>query len=116
MIVLDFQIQTKKLVTAKQPDVGVIEDLQQKAVLIDATVPSVSSIEKMEHEKLEKIPAAERGSRKDLENEGNSGASGNPSTQGCDLQTGRVTPADSRNNIRDLSPDERSGKQSWDAV
>lgn len=45
-----------------------------------------------------------------VEGEGNSGSCDNWGTQSCDSQTGRVAPADSRNDIQDLCPEETTAK------
>lgn len=53
-----------------------------------------------------KIPRNKGGNGKDVEVEGNSGAS-KWSTGSYDLQAGRVAPADPGRNVRDLCPEER---------
>lgn len=65
-----------------------------------------------EHDELEKNPRAERRARQDVEGEGNSGPCGNRKTGGSDPKTGRVAPADSKNDIRDLCPEGCSLKNS----
>ena len=52
-ILLDFQIQTDKLVMANQPDVVVVDKHQRTAVVVDVAVPRDGNIRQKEHEKLE---------------------------------------------------------------
>ena len=54
MILLDFQIQTDKLLMANQQDIVVADKLQKKTVAIDVRDPSDSNFKNKEHEKLEK--------------------------------------------------------------
>ncbi len=54
-ILLDFQIQTDKMVIANQPDIVVVDKQQKKAAVINVAIPSDSNIRKKEHEKLEKL-------------------------------------------------------------
>ncbi len=56
-------------------------------------------IGKKEHEKLEQYEGLKEKLEQMWEAEGNNGSSGDRSTGGCDPQTGRFTPTDSRYNI-----------------
>lgn len=49
-MLLDFQIQTDKMVVTPQPDTVVVDVQQKKAGGIDAAVPSDSNIKNKEHE------------------------------------------------------------------
>ncbi|CAK6975403.1 hypothetical protein D4764_15G0008790, partial [Scomber scombrus] len=51
---LDFQIQTDKLVMSNQPDIVLIDKKQKKAMVIDVAILSNSNIRKKDHEKLVK--------------------------------------------------------------
>ena len=53
-IMWNFQIQTKKMVMANQPDIAVVDKHQRTTMVIDVVIPSNSKIRKTEHEKLEK--------------------------------------------------------------
>lgn len=66
-----------------------VDKRQKKATVIGKATPNDSNIKKEEQEKLKKkgyIQKAEGQSREDMVSECNSGASGNQSTWGCDLQ------------------------------
>lgn len=84
--------------------------------MIDVAISSDGNIRKKEHEKLKKIPRAERKARKDVKGEGKSGPPSNQKTWGCDPQTGRVATADSRSKIQDLCPEACSSMSSRDTV
>ncbi|TWW81593.1 hypothetical protein D4764_01G0014080, partial [Takifugu flavidus] len=56
-ILWDFQIQTHKMVVAKQPDIMVVDKHQKTVVVIDVAIPNDSNIRKKENEKLEKYQA-----------------------------------------------------------
>ncbi|XP_024121103.1 uncharacterized protein LOC112142083 [Oryzias melastigma] len=62
-ILMDFQIQTDRMVMENQPDIVVVDKEQRKAVVVDVAVPSHGNIKKKEHEKLEKY----QGLREELE-------------------------------------------------
>ena len=68
-ILLDFQIQTDKLVMNNQPDI-VVDEHQRTAVVVNEAIPRDGNIRKKEQEK-----------------------------KSCNLQDGLVAPADTRNNI-----------------
>ena len=53
-ILQDFQFQTDKMVVANQSDIVVVNKPNMKAVVVEVTIPSDSSIMKKEHEKLAK--------------------------------------------------------------
>ena len=102
----DFQIQTDRLITHHQFDWVVVDKRQRTAVVVDVAIPSEDNVRKKEHEKLKKY----QGLKEELENvecEGSSGASCDGGTGSCDTQAGLVAPADTKNNVWDLCPEER---------
>ncbi|XP_055368940.1 uncharacterized protein LOC129604854 [Betta splendens] len=113
-ILWDFQIQTDRMVMANQPDIVVVDKEQSKAVVVDVAIPSNGNIRKKEHEKLEKY----QGLREKLEKawKVKGGACVDRSTGGCDPQTGGVATTDPWKNIRHLSPEKCSARNSKDTA
>ena len=94
---------------AYQPDVAVVDKHQRTAVVVDVIIPSKGNIRKKEHEKLEKYQGR---AGKHVECEGSGSASINQGTGCCNPQDGLLAQADTRNNLRDLGPEERiAGKK-----
>ena len=54
MILWNFQIRTNRMVMANQSDIVMVDKQQKKAVVIDAAIPSDSTIRKKEHVELRK--------------------------------------------------------------
>ncbi len=103
------------MVMANQPDIVVVDKEQRKAVVVDIAIPSDCNIRKKEHEKLEKY----QGLREELEKAWRVKATVVPVVIGA---LGAVTPklqeatADPRKNIRYLSPEKCSSRNSKDTV
>ena len=70
---------------------------RKKAVVVDVAIPTDNSIKRKKLKKLAKYQGVGKGSRKHVASEGHGGAGCNWSPWGCDPQTGRVVPADSKN-------------------
>ena len=84
--------------------------------MVDVVIPSDNRIRKKEHEKQEKYQGMKEKMEKNVECEGSSGANTDQDTGSCNPQTGLLAPADTRNNIWDLCPEERITGISYDPV
>ncbi|KAF7642936.1 hypothetical protein LDENG_00248050 [Lucifuga dentata] len=98
-VLWDFKFQTDKQLLANQPDMVVVDKEQKRAVVIDVTVPADSNIRKKEHQKMEKYQGLKEELERTWKVKSKVGPVAHWSARGCDPQTGRVAPRDSRNNI-----------------
>ena len=84
---------------ANQPGIVVVYKHQRMTVVVDVVIPSKGNIRMTEHEKLEKYQGLKEELEKNVEYEGNKGASSDRGTGSCNPQAGLVSPAKTRDNI-----------------